>query len=1117
VKALARALRSRETSTIGLEKLCGSAPAFIAASVLTDAGGNHLFVLNSTEEAIYFYNDLENLLQGKGVLYYPAGSERHSKDSLNPILLGKTEVLRAAGSGKGAIIVTAAQALCELVPARKAIDDSTLTFSTGDSLSMEFVAELLAQYRFARTDFVNEPGQYSRRGGILDIFSFSNDNPYRIEFSGDKVESIRTFDAITQLSIATLDSVSVTPSIHIETLERSAQSFLAYLASAAETTLWIKDAALAPGAIAGESDRLRAESETPGRNFLDARTFEEESSKMKRIAWGLPPAQVTQSLVFNTVPQKSFGKNFQLFFDELNQSIKNGYRNFIFTDTRQQVKRLQDIFAEVKLKSEHHFELEEALLPVSLSVHEGFTDRDIKISVYTDHGIFGRYHRYKLQDKFYKSKEALTIRELRDLKPGDYVTHVDHGIGRFAGLEKIEVNGNRQEAMRIMYKDNDLLYVSIHSLHRVMRYTGKESHVPKLDKLGSASWKTMKQKTRGRLKLMAFDLVKLYARRKALPGFAFSPDTFMQTELEASFIYEDTADQVKATADVKKDMESPHPMDRLICGDVGFGKTEIAIRAAFKAVADNKQVAVLAPTTILALQHYHTFSDRLKGFPCTIDYLNRFRTASQKKEIMKKLAERKIDIIIGTHQLANKDVTFKDLGLLIVDEEQKFGVGVKDKLKNMRTSLDILTLTATPIPRTLQFSLIGVRDLSVINTPPPNRYPVQTELCTFNDTVIKKAINFELGRGGQVFVIHNRIQTIGHIAEIIQSLCPKARIAVAHGQLNGNELESIMMRFVQGELDVLVSTAIVESGLDIPNLNTIIINDAHLFGLSDLHQLRGRVGRSTKKAFCYMVSPPQTELTDEARKRLETIERFSDLGSGFSIAMRDLDIRGAGDLLGAEQSGFISEMGVEMYYKVLNEAIEELKEEMPEIQAANYNISETASAGIPCTLQHGKFVKDCQLETDAEALIPDDYVQSGEERLRLYRELDDAADETAVLKFENEMKDRFGNIPPIVQKLTDIVRLRLIAIDLGIERIVYKNKTLICFFVSKHDSPYYTSPVFASVVEYVKTHPQLCRMKEAAATPASAEAKLSLTVSGVKDVKDALNTLRRILNRSTEA
>lgn len=1093
-KKLSSELKEKHGSVICLEKLSGSAPSFIASAVIKDFSINHLFILDETEEAIYFYNDLENLLPGKGVMYYPAAEGGHKKDAENANLLRKTEVLNAITKNKGQVIVTSAAALCEKVANSHAIAENTLAISAGDKLSMDFVIELLAQYNFIRTDFVTDPGQYSRRGGILDIFSFSNEYPYRLEFSGDMVESIRTFDASSQLSIDELQKIAITPNIKDEVFENSTQSFLKYLADSGDTVLWIKDYPRAVKAMEEAHNQLTKDEPAKANALLAPADFEEECRTMTRVLWGVLPQRDAEKIAFNTTPQKSFGKNFTLFFDEIGNNIKNGYRNYIFTDTEQQVKRLNDIFAEIKLKSEHKFDLEDALVPVFLPMHQGFIDHDIKLACYTDHEVFGRYHRFRLQDTFYKSKEALTLKELQDLKPGDYITHIDHGIGRFAGLEKIEVNGNEQEAVRIMYKDNDLLYVSIHSLHRITRYSSKEGFAPSLDKLGSASWKNLKQKTKRKIKELAFDLVKLYAERKARPGFAYTPDTYLQNELEASFIYEDTPDQVKATADVKKDMEAPHPMDRLICGDVGFGKTEIAIRAAFKAVTDGKQVAVLVPTTILAFQHFRTFSERLKDFPCKVDYLNRFRTTKERKEVLKKLASGEIDIVIGTHQLANKEVVFKDLGLLVVDEEQKFGVGVKDKLKTLRSTIDILTLTATPIPRTLQFSLIGVRDLSVINTAPPNRYPVQTELSTFSDEVFEHAINYEIARGGQVFVIHNRIHNIQELADMVRKLCPKARVAVAHGQLKGHELENVMLQFVEGQIDVLVSTAIVESGLDIPNLNTIIINDAQLFGLSDLHQLRGRVGRSNKKAFCYLMAPPFEALTKEAQKRLETIEEFSDLGSGFSIAMRDLDIRGAGDLLGGEQSGFINDMGIDMYHKILNEAIEELKDEMGN---AFPQTEEEKMVHVK------RYVKDCQLETDAEALIPDDYVQSAEERLRLYRELNEAKDEQQVIRFESEMMDRFGKLPDIVQRLTDIVRLRLLAVDLGMERIVFKSKTFICFFVSQQDSPFYTSPTFAGIVDYIKNHARNCQMKD------NAE-KLSLSISPVISVADALKIIREM-------
>jgi len=801
VKTLKAALEQSTSPIIRLENLSGSEPAFIAASVIPDINKNHLFILRETEETIYFFNDLEGLMPGRTILYYPAISksvQRKDADSSN--LLRKTEVLNAIRSGKGHIIVAPAEALCEKVVSSETIAENTLEIKAGDKLSMDFVVELLEQYNFNRNDFVTDPGQFSRRGGILDIFSFSSEYPYRVEFSGDEVESIRLFDAANQLSIKDLGVISITPNLQENSLAESRQSFLEYLKKNSETCLWIKDYPVALHKIDEAYAKLIEEDKSSEELLINADKFDEECKKTPRIVWGQQVENISQAITFSSFPQKSFGKNFELFFEEVKKNVEKGYKNYIFTDTVEQMQRLHDIFAEVQERSGAEFNLDEALVPVFLPIYEGFISHDLKLACYTDHEIFGRYHRFRLQDTFYKSKEALTLKELQSLKPGDYVTHIDHGVGRFAGLEKIEVNGNMQEAVRIMYKDNDLLYVSIHSLHRISRFTGKEGFQPSLDKLGSASWKALKQKTKKKLKLMAFDLVKVYAERKSREGFAYPPDTYLQNELEASFIYEDTPDQVKATADVKKDMETPHPMDRLVCGDVGFGKTEIAIRAAFKAVTDGKQVAVLVPTTILALQHYKTFSARLKEFPCTVDYLNRFRSAKERKEVLAKLAKGKIDIVIGTHQLANKEVVFKDLGLLIVDEEQKFGVGVKDKLKTLRSTVDILTLTATPIPRTLQFSLIGVRDLSVINTPPPNRYPVQTEVSPYNEDVLEHAINYEIARGGQVFFIHNRIHNIEEVAGKIRELCPRARVAIAHGQLKGHQLEEIMLRLLRDKL-----------------------------------------------------------------------------------------------------------------------------------------------------------------------------------------------------------------------------------------------------------------------------------------------------------------------------
>jgi len=1097
VDFLRKTLKESPACCINPEKLAGSALAFIAAATINSLKGNHLFILPETEESIYFCNDLENLLPGRDILYYPSitPAER-AKDAGRSGLLKKTEILNIIRKSKGQIIVAPAAAISEKVADSKAIAENTFVVNVGALLSMDFMVELLAQYNFERTDFVTDPGQYSRRGGILDIFSFSDEHPFRIEFLGDEIESIRLFDASTQLSIKELKTIEITPNLREELGEKSNQSFLEYLKDSDQTYLWVKDYDIALSSIKDSYEQQLEDSPDSANQLFSSTAFDEEAKGFSKVVWGYAPPSVTHSIPFPCSPQKSFGKNFTLLFDEIENNVKKGFRNYIFTDTEQQMQRLKEIFSDMQLKSTYDFDLDKVLIPVFLPIHQGFLSQDTKIAVYTDHEIFERYHRFRVKDSFYKSKEALTLKELQALKAGDFVTHIDHGVGRFAGLDKIDVNGNMQEVVRILYKDNDLLYVSIHSLHRISRYSSKEGHQPTLDKLGSGTWKALKQKTKKRIKELAFDLVKIYAERRSREGFAFHPDTYMQNELEASFIYEDTPDQEKATRDLKKDMESPHPMDRLICGDVGFGKTEIAIRAAFKAVSDSKQVAVLVPTTILALQHFKTFSERLKEFPCKIDYLNRFRSSKARTEVLKNLEAGKIDIVVGTHQLVNKEVKFKDLGLLIVDEEQKFGVGVKEKLKTMRSTVDILTLTATPIPRTLQFSLIGIRDLSVINTPPPNRYPVHTEVSAFSEDVLQDAINYEVARGGQVFVIHNRIHSMQEITTLIKNLCPKVRIGIAHGQLKGHELEEVMMQFIEGQIDVLVSTAIVESGLDISNLNTIIITDAHLFGLSDLHQLRGRVGRSNKKAFCYLMVPSFEMLTREAHARLDAIEQFSDLGSGFNIAMRDLDIRGAGDLLGGEQSGFVNDMGIDTYHKILNEAIEELKEEIGGAALASMGIK-TEEPAIK------KFVKDCNVETDAEALIPDDYVHSSEERLRLYRELNEVKEETEMTRFEEELVDRFGKLPDSVQELTNVVRLRLIASELGIERIVFKSRIFHCFFISQADSPFYTSGVFTNVVEYIKKHPSTCKMNQA-------KDKLGLAISPVRNVSEALKILREM-------
>jgi transcription-repair coupling factor (superfamily II helicase) len=804
----------------------------------------------------------------------------------------------------------------------------------------------------------------------------------------------------------------------------------------------------------------------------------------------------TQTITYNFSPQPSFNKNFGLLNDNLKGNIRNGLTNIIFADAAKQIERLYKIFDDISPKKEGEAQL---FTPILLSIHEGFIDNELKLACYTDHQLFDRYHRFRLKNSFNKKNEALTLKELKGLNPGDYITHIDYGVGRYGGLETIEVNGKMQETIRLVYKDYDIVNISIHSLHRIAKYSGKEGAEPKINKLGTNTWATLKQKTKKKVKEIAYDLIQLYAKRKALKGFKFSRDTYLQNELEASFIYEDTPDQIKSTADVKKDMESEWPMDRLICGDVGFGKTEVALRAAFKAVCDSKQVAVLVPTTILALQHFKTFRERFKDLPCNVDYINRYKSTAEQKKTLEKVTKGEVDILIGTHGIVGKGVQFRDLGLIIIDEEQKFGVAVKDKLKTFKSNVDTLTLTATPIPRTLQFSMMGARDLSVISTPPPNRYPVQTELHTFNEEIIRDAITFEVSRGGQVFFVHNRVQNIAEIAGMIQRLCPDVRVAIGHGQLEGDKLEQVMLDFVEGEYDVLVATTIIEAGLDISNANTIIINQAHMFGLSDLHQMRGRVGRSNKKAFCYLLTTPVSLLTPEARKRLKAIEEFSDLGSGFNIAMRDLDIRGAGNLLGGEQSGFINEIGFEMYQKILDEAIMELRMEHEELRETEVGGSHKFTGNV-----HATFVSDCAIDTDMEILIPDDYVNNITERLNLYRELDDSKNEEELYRFEMQLVDRFGPVPAQTYELIHTIRLRWLAMEIGFEKLLLKNNRMVGYFIAKQDSPYYQSEVFTKVLKFVQQHPKTSKMKET-------NGKLTLSFEHIKSVDDAVNALRPII------
>ncbi len=1104
VAALANYINSKEPFRVHLKGMAGSLPAVVAASLFKASGPVHLIILPEKEEAAYFFNDLENLLgeqelpfHKKRVLFFPTTYRRpyEIEKTDNTNVLSRTEVMKRIGSREGGtLVVTYPEALAEKVVSKAYLAKNTLRIQKGENLSLDFVLELLAEYGFDRVDFVVEPGQYSLRGGIIDVFSYTNDRPYRIEFFGDDIESIRTFDPANQLSIDQLTHITITPNIQDRTLEEKRGTFLAY--TGRDTVVWMREAAYATDRIGKEFEKAeQAFSELsaeirhlgPAELFTTADEFKADILSHPLIEFGSHfLIKNAEQLEFSVQPQPSFNKNFDLLLQKLDENSQAGITNLILSDNPKQSERIRTIFSDMAaLRSIGEESLNYEL--VNLSLHEGFIDKANGVACFTDHQIFERYHKYRIRDGF-AGREAITMKEIYDLQPGDYVTHIDHGIGRFGGLEKIENNGRQQEAIRLIYQNDDILYVSIHSLHRISKYVGKEGTAPVLNRLGSNAWNRLKSKTKQRVKDIAKDLIKLYAERKAADGFSFNPDTYLQHELEASFIYEDTPDQVKTTADVKRDMEKSYPMDRLVCGDVGFGKTEIAVRAAFKAVADSKQVAVLVPTTILALQHYRTFGERLSEFPCRVEYINRFKTAKEQKAILKDLEQGKIDILIGTHRLVGKDVVFRDLGLMIVDEEQKFGVATKEKLKRMKVNVDTLTLTATPIPRTLQFSLMGARDLSVINTPPPNRYPVQTELHVLNEEIIRDGIHFELSRGGQVFFVHNRVGNIPEVAGMVQRLVPDARIAIGHGQMEGHKLEKIMLDFVEGYYDVLIATTIIESGLDIPNVNTIFINEAQNYGLSDLHQLRGRVGRANKKAFCYLLAPPVSVLTDEARKRLKAIEEFSELGSGFNIAMRDLDIRGAGNILGAEQSGFISEIGFEMYQRILDEAILELKET---------DFKELYSDEAPV---RSEFVRECLIETDLEIMMPDSYVTNITERLSLYKELDGLEAEEDLLKFQEKLIDRFGPVPPQTQELLNTIRLRRMARKLGFEKISLKNESMAATFISDRESPFYQSNIFTSVLQFIQVEKDKVRLKEV-------NDKLRLSFREVTSVSQAIQAL----------
>jgi transcription-repair coupling factor (superfamily II helicase) len=1099
-------LKISRPDRIHLKGLSGSSKSVFTAFTLTKIRGINLFILPDKDEAAYFYNDLINMLGDRNILFFPSSykrSVRYSQTDSGNIIL-RTEVLNRLTSvieeknevAANLSIVSYPEALIEKVILRNRIKKYTLQLERGRRIQIESVYDILEKYNYNQSDFVYEPGQFAIRGGIIDIFSFSNDLPYRLDFFGDEIESIRTFDVETQLSKEHLQEIFILPNLQDTSIEEIRESFLKFIPGS--SIIWISDIDF----IVRKIDELfkntvftieSEEIQTIEKNeiLITGEDFLEKLKDFTVIESGhryyFPSKKIYS---FNTGLQPAFNKNFNLLGEYLRKLTDKGYTNYVLSDSKDQIERLVSIFSNID--STIRFK------PLFKTIHEGFLDHDCRICCFTDHQIFDRYHKYNFA-KYFSNKSALSIKEIKGLQPGDYVVHIDHGIGIFGGLEKIEVNNRFQEAVRLVYKDNDILYVSIHSLHRISKYKGKDDTPPKIYKLGTGAWQKLKQNTKKKVKDIARELIYLYAKRKTQEGFSFSPDTYLQEELEASFLFEDTPDQLLAAESVKRDMEDNTPMDRLVCGDVGFGKTEVAIRAAFKAVADSKQVAILVPTTILALQHYNTFNERLRDFPCNVDYISRLKKANDQKDTLKKLEEGRLDILIGTHRLLSKDIKFKDLGLLIIDEEHRFGVIAKERLRQLKLNIDTLTLTATPIPRTMQFSLLGARDFSIVNTPPPNRHPIATELHTFNEDIIKEGIEFEVSRNGQVFFLHNRIQNIVEIEALINKLCPRVKTAIAHGQMESKKLEQVMLDFIRGDYDVLVATTIIESGLDIPNANTIFINNAQNYGLSDLHQLRGRVGRSNKKAFCYLLAPPLTFVTPEAKRRLKAIEEYSDLGSGFNLALQDLDIRGAGNLLGVEQSGFIADIGFETYNRILNEAIVELQEnEYRDLFSAKQ--VKSVKKEPP-----DKFINDCQIDTDLELLFPDDYISNISERIHLYRQLDNIETEEELKEFENQLKDRFGPLPEPTKELLVVVILRWNAVKLGFERIVMKNQKLIAYFISNQDSPYYRSEIFSSILAFVQKNPGSLSMKET-------NNKLTLTIENINNLSEAVGLLKTILN-----
>ena len=1081
--------------------LCASAASFFSSSLIRKYDVPFVFILGDLEEAGYFYHDLTQILGTERVLFFPSSFRRAikygQKDAANEIL--RTEALSRLEKGDTSVcIVTYPDALSEKVVSRNNLKEKSLKLHTGERVDTSFITDVLHSYGFEYVDYVYEPGQYAVRGSIIDVFSFSSEFPYRIDFFGDEVESIRTFEVESQLSIEKKKNIVIVPDLGLG--DGSDTSFLDFIPQntvlAVKDFLWLRERmqVIYEEAVAPQALIAQEEGSAPMRlenKLIDGSEFVTRALDFRRLEFGSKPTGTPDaSLQFAVTPQPVFHKNFDLVAASFKEYQEKGYTLYICSDSNKQTERIRSIFED---RGDHI-----SFVPVERTLHEGFADNQLRICVFTDHQLFDRYHKYNLKsDKARSGKVALSLKELNQFTPGDYVVHTDHGVGRFAGLVRIPNGDTTQEVIKIVYQNEDVVFVSIHSLHKVSKYKGKEGEPPRLNKLGTGAWEKLKERTKSKIKDIARDLIKLYSQRREEKGFAFSPDSFLQRELEASFIYEDTPDQSKSTADVKQDMERDVPMDRLVCGDVGFGKTEVAIRAAFKAVADNKQVAVLVPTTVLAYQHYQTFKERLKDLPCKVDYLSRARTATQTRSVIKGLKEGTVNILIGTHRILGKDVVFKDLGLLVIDEEQKFGVSVKEKLRQLKVNVDTLTMTATPIPRTLQFSLLGARDLSVISTPPPNRYPIQTELHTFNEEVITDAINFEMSRNGQVFLVNNRISNLPELKAMIQRRIPDCRIVIGHGQMEPAQLEQVILDFVNYDYDVLIATTIIESGIDIPNANTIIINQAHNFGLSDLHQMRGRVGRSNKKAFCYLLTPPLPSLTPEARRRLQAIENFSDLGSGIHIAMQDLDIRGAGNMLGAEQSGFIADLGYETYQKILTEAVRELKtDEFAELYA-----DELMSDG---KISGEQFVDECMVESDLELLLPANYVTGSSERMLLYRELDSLNLDKEVVAFRGRLEDRFGPIPPETEELLRIVPLKRLAARLGAEKVFLKAGRMTLFFVSNPDSPFFQSTAFGKVIAYMMAYTRRCELREP-------NGKRSMVIKSVENVETAVSVLQEMI------